>query len=612
MKWFIRGAFVFGIIFILIIGVVVVILTTFDLNNYKDRITESVKESTGRELVISGDIETSFFPVLGFKVSGIQIGNPPGFSDQDFLIVDEAQAGVKIIPLLNQRIELTKIVLKQPGIHIIKKTNGETNLTFNAVKKPDVKTAGNMQIADLSIGSIEITNAKVIYEDQGSDKTFVIDPLNITLPEYSADTVTNIAFNMTLKASDSTLKINGMTKAEASPKEGALYLSNLKIETVATSGSLKESITVNLSGSGRMNIKTQDMNLNIPNMGISWPGTDIKGKANIEGKFSAPFGSFNASSSSVNLDSLLAGIRKEDKKNKDKPLLPVDMLRSLNLDGSLSIETLVLNELSINNVQAKINAKDGAINIAPLTADFYEGKANAVVSINTRSAAPVLTLKNEITGIEIGDVLKAKMGDNYITGKADISYDLSGVGNTVTALQNAANGTVSFNFSDGYINKWQLSSLMNQAIAFFESGAIEQNVSDKVYFTNLSGTFAGNEGVFLNDDLILTGPKMNALGSGEVNLAAQTVDYIIKIGLGTETKTSGKRLPIRMNGSLTNPSYSLDTQALIIDTAKDKLEKTLLKKLENKESTAPENKEAEPSSPDEAAKKLIEGFLGGQ
>ena len=49
-------------------------------NGYKPKIASMVKDTTGRDLRIDGDIALSIFPSLVFSVSGVHLANAPGMN----------------------------------------------------------------------------------------------------------------------------------------------------------------------------------------------------------------------------------------------------------------------------------------------------------------------------------------------------------------------------------------------------------------------------------------------------------------------------------------------------------------------------------------------------
>ena len=69
----------FGIAALLVIAAILISFL-FDPNDYRDRIAEEVRQETGRELAIEGDLELTFFPWLAVNIGRTTLGNAPGFA----------------------------------------------------------------------------------------------------------------------------------------------------------------------------------------------------------------------------------------------------------------------------------------------------------------------------------------------------------------------------------------------------------------------------------------------------------------------------------------------------------------------------------------------------
>src|ERR1700692_3677195 len=78
-----------GIILLIVVGLLAV-WALVNPNDYKDRIAAAVKESTGRELVLKGDIKLSVFPWVALELGPASLGNPPGFGAEPFLAFNHA------------------------------------------------------------------------------------------------------------------------------------------------------------------------------------------------------------------------------------------------------------------------------------------------------------------------------------------------------------------------------------------------------------------------------------------------------------------------------------------------------------------------------------------
>src|SRR5450631_3422287 len=104
-------ALLLGGIVVLILGVLIAVWLLVNPNMYKGRIAAAVKESTGRELDLKGDIKLSVFPRIALELGRASLGNPPGFSEEPFLAFNRAAVRVGLWPLLHDRLDIDRIEL---------------------------------------------------------------------------------------------------------------------------------------------------------------------------------------------------------------------------------------------------------------------------------------------------------------------------------------------------------------------------------------------------------------------------------------------------------------------------------------------------------------------
>jgi len=96
-------------------------------NQFKGRIAAAVKESTGRELRLSGDIKLSVFPWIALELGPATLGNPPGFSEEPFLSLAHASVRVKLLPLLRERLEVARVDIDGLDVRLRKNAEGRGN-----------------------------------------------------------------------------------------------------------------------------------------------------------------------------------------------------------------------------------------------------------------------------------------------------------------------------------------------------------------------------------------------------------------------------------------------------------------------------------------------------
>ena len=163
-KWIV-GAI--GTIVLLLVVVAIAVPLLFDPNDHKARIESLVKDETGRELKIQGDISLSLFPWLGFKVGRVSLGNAPGFEEANFASVEGMEIRVRLLPLLEKQVEMDTVAVNGLTLNLTRKANGENNWDDLAGAKKEAPTpaAGPPPVAALAIGGVDLRNASVAFDD---------------------------------------------------------------------------------------------------------------------------------------------------------------------------------------------------------------------------------------------------------------------------------------------------------------------------------------------------------------------------------------------------------------------------------------------------------------
>jgi AsmA protein len=160
-----------GIVALLGVALVVVWLTV-NPNNYKGRIAAAVKESTGRELKLTGDIKLSVFPWVALELGPASLGNPPGFGDEPFLSLTHASVRVKLLPLLSKRLEVGRIEIDGLDLRLRKNPQGKGN--WEGAESTASAKAGVDHSADEPdwrlLANIRVQQGRASYEGASIEK----------------------------------------------------------------------------------------------------------------------------------------------------------------------------------------------------------------------------------------------------------------------------------------------------------------------------------------------------------------------------------------------------------------------------------------------------------
>lgn len=274
---------------------------------------------------------------------------------------------------------------------------------------------------------------------------------------------------------------------------------------------------------------------------------------------------------------------------------PLEPLRQLNLNGDIRLAQLKAFNLRSSDVLIQIRAKDGVLEISPLTAQLYDGAIDVDVKLDAREDTPRFSVKESLTGVQAGPLLKDLTGNDSVLGTATVKADLKGAGNNADEILNTLKGTAKFSFKDGAINGVNVAALIREAQAKLEGQpAPKQQEPNRTDFALLRGSATVDQGLVRNDDLVMKSPLLRITGAGEVSLPKEIIDYTLTTkfvgslegqGGAGSSKLAGVAIPVHVGGTFSKPTYAPDLGAVMTDAAKAEVDKRVekeKKKLEKK------------------------------
>ncbi len=182
LKWVLLSLFSLLLLVFTIAGVM---LYNLDPNEHKALITAQVKDQTGRDLDLKGDIQLSLFPWLGFELGEITLSNAAGFGDTPFLKLHGAQLKVAMLPLLKQQIKIDRIELIGFELELARNAQGITNWDnlSNSQPTPEAEPSEplSLEALGIDIGGVLIKNAKLHWRDDTTQSDLQVKQLNLTL-----------------------------------------------------------------------------------------------------------------------------------------------------------------------------------------------------------------------------------------------------------------------------------------------------------------------------------------------------------------------------------------------------------------------------------------------
>ncbi len=302
MKLFLK---LFLSLFILLIIIVIAFAVTFDANDYKKDIISLVKDKTGRDLSIPGDISLSLFPWIGIDLGAIQVSNAKGFEKKPFAKMKHLQVRAKLWPLIQQKLEADTIVIEGLTLNLAKNKQGITNWddltkTTSAQKKPvQVKTKEKEKekqkekvspqniLAAIALNGIKIENAQFNWHDQQQKQNINIKDIQLSLGKLRPETKIPFALQFTLEEKSVTASVNFTNEIEISSKLDQFSFHDSNLSSAIKLATLKKEFAPKLN-SALMQLNLTKQTFDTQQLNLSEGELNVQTKVAVKQLFKKP------------------------------------------------------------------------------------------------------------------------------------------------------------------------------------------------------------------------------------------------------------------------------------------------------------------------------------
>lgn len=589
MKWIIR---LFGLL-LLVIVVAVGSLFLLPADRIAKVAADQLRNLTGRDVAITGDVGLTFWPVLGVSAGGLEVGNASWAKDGAMLSAANAAIGVDAMALIRGEIKITNIEAQSPTIRLEQRRDGRASWQFTdgggAAQIETAPTAPASAPRPLTIQRLNITDATLIYDAEGSDLVrYEGVDLSLDWPERAGPAVINAALrpagervtvNATIDRFDQFL--NGDVRplqARVDTKGGGASLTG----RAGLAGAVAGDIWMKTSDTGRflaslgagavdlpqglgriMDVRAQltltpDRRLAIREMTADLGGNTLRGAADITLN-GTPDINAQLSAGALNLAGFAGSDTGEGGTSAapapsgwSKAAIDASGLAAFNGEIALKADSIDLGALTLGPTRVLLR-NDKSRMVAELREiNAYDGVISGEFVVNNRGGLSVGG-KLAAQGVSMQPLLQQTAGLSRFRGTGDAELSFLGSGQTLDAIMRSLSGNGAVNVGRGSIEGIDLDALMGN---FDVKGGT-------TVFDSLGATFAIENGVLRNTDLLMLLPNFTATGTGQVGLGAQTVDYTVTPKALRVNGDRGLAVPVRIFGPWSAPQIKPDLQAAL-------------------------------------------------
>lgn len=571
-----------ALIFI-VIGILIIIPQFVNIQKYKPYIEQKVSQVTGCPFSIGGELRISLFPSAGIAFSDLHLGNPPGFTEKDMLVIQSFEAKVKFMPLLSREVQVERFVMD--GIKVVLEKNKKGKGNWEALGKPsatapptEAKTKGpeseesplaGFPIKNLVADNIKINNSDLLWIDATTGERKEIGDLMLELRDVSLDNPVHIKFSASLNGKP--IQVHGTVGPLGKLLEGKSIPLDISIEA------LRE-LALGVKGkvSDLLKQPAFDMVVELATfsprklaeaLGQEFPVvtsdpavfTKVNFKAAVKGDskgvsltdgtieldqsriafsaqakdFAEPDVMLKMSIDKIDVDRYLPPNLSKgpagDKSSSDSPppstkknKINYEPLRKSVVDVELQAGEVKVMGAHVRDTLIKIKGKNGMFTVDPVELKGYGGNINVRARLDVQADRPKAGVNIDMANIMIHPLLNDLMKKGFLEGTIKAEMALTMEGDDPNTIKKTLNGEGIIHVTDGSIVGINLINMMRNVKAAFKVD--QETEKTKTDFSELLVPFTVSNGVVNISGARLDSPLLHVTATGSANLVTETLN----------------------------------------------------------------------------------------
>lgn len=519
-----------------------------NVQQFLPRIEQYVTQTTGRPFSVGSDFGLTFFPWLSVTFSDMRLGNPAGTIAGDCIKIDSFEARVKLLPLLANKVEVSRFVVSGLDINLQREQDGTNNWqSFSKNDGPDLRQGISSKVRwlfskEFFIELFAVTGGNITWSDREHNSDLQIDDMMVLLNNISSKGAAEVDF----KATANGHQVRGTgSVGPVSSSLNSLFM-DLRLH-------VNDRLEANVKGDCSYPLdKTQcDLGIKIPTFslaalyavgedgkGVSIPEGGVGKAIALDGHFLGNWQKFTIDSGSgviddtafsysvthdpatptpntvelsftqLDLDHYFDG--QQTKITKAEPALACPLLESIQSAPytiTAKAGEVKLADIRFANVHMDTNVDKGIMKVHKGTFDLHGGKGMFDATIGLTNQPISLTSSLVLQEVETGPFSEELMGVPFLSGPMQGQVTLQRSGVPGSDLGKAFIGEGTIQIDGGTISGIDLFS--NNIPA----------AEKKTEFSQLSATLKMGAGVVRMQPLTLVGAGGKTVMSGVVQLA---------------------------------------------------------------------------------------------
>lgn len=578
---------IFFLLLVMTLGIVA-IANWIDPNNFKGFISQTIKEKTGYELTIDGDLRWRIWPKMSIITDGVKLQAQD--AQKPLLTADNMRLDVELLPLLVKKLDVKNVFVKSAVITLSKdsKTHkkGETNsITINNQNVP-ASSPGKSNNWAFSINKLQFVDSVVVL--QKGDDAINFRDINLLVTEKASQKLNLVMtghVNRNLRDliysvnADVDFTDNFETITTQFNQFNYRYL-GADLPEKGIEGSVIGSVIYDKK---LQQVQTKQLVLNIEENRFTADLVAILGKL--------PFYSIRLSADQVNLSSFLSNEEKTntnvvDTKNVQRVTVnqtpsknSLAFLRDFDADIAIDIANVMVNKLTFTDLAVKATNENGVLDVQKIVMGWADGQVDLTAAANGYDEKTKVALSGYVKQLNLEKVYQQLLlKDADLQGRFGVDGHFVLDSLESKQMMKHVSGQAKLTLDDVKFNKLNLDELLQTNIERVSKEKVSiSNVSQYTQFKSLQADSLIKNGVVELASLTANSDTLDVTGYGVVDIPNYTTDLNLNVLLKNWQSNNDivKQLrttpiPLRIYGDIAELHYQLDLDALLKQVLTDK------------------------------------------
>ena len=208
-----------------------------------------------------------------------------------------------------------------------------------------------------------------------------------------------------------------------------------------------------------------------------------------------------------------------------------ELLNSINVLGSIAIDSIVANDLLFSSINLFTNIEDGLLDIELQPVTIFEGSVAGNIRLDGSSEEAALSTQLVISQLNLANLAPSVSRLNAVTGNLDVEVNLTATGRSTSEVMDSLSGSTTFAITENNVDIGVIKQVFTAISALSPNGGTIEQWPDVIRFAELGGFILLNHGISENQQLNFRMDNFDIAGTGGIDLEQQNFNYDLQFSI---------------------------------------------------------------------------------